>query len=110
MALRLGGLEELDGRAIPLPAGTEVTTRVDREADGRTITRGALGRVTRTDGDVVEVAVVGVGTVRYLRDEVMPRRQGLVRYAKRRHDAWEALAPCRVLEVVVGSRAWGLAG
>ena len=29
MALRLGGLADLDPEAVPLPAGTEVTTRVD---------------------------------------------------------------------------------
>lgn len=45
MALRLGGLADLDPSAVPLPAGTEVTTRVDRGlADGkvRAIKRGEM--------------------------------------------------------------------
>jgi hypothetical protein len=57
---------------------------------------------------IVEVELVGAGRARFLRDEVVPRKLGLTRYARRRHDAWEALAPTIVLDVVVGSRAWGL--
>ena len=107
---RLGGLDDLDPLAVPLPAGTEVTTRVDRVSGDRTISQGALGRIVRVDGDACDVDVVGVGRVRYLRAEVTPRKAGLLRYARRREAAWQALAPCVVLDVVVGSRAWGLAG
>jgi hypothetical protein len=106
---RLGGLADLDPRAVPLPAGTEVTTRVDRAAGDRVVGQGALGRVVALDGDEVEVEVVGVGRVRYLRDEVAPRKLGQARYAQRRHDAWAQLAPTVVVDTVVGSRAWGLA-
>jgi hypothetical protein len=106
---RLGGLADLDPLTVPLPVGTEVTTRVDRTAGDRVIGQGALGRVAALDGDEVEVEVVGVGRVRYLRDEVAPRKLGQVRYAQRRHDAWEQLAPTIVVDAVVGSRAWGLA-
>lgn len=124
MSKRLAGLDDVDPRAVPLPPGTEVTTGVDRAVPGtdRVIARGALGRVVAVTppdagddaGDDagaawVDVEVVGVGRLRYLRGELTPRKQGLVRYARRRHAAWEALAPCVVVDAVVGSRAWGLA-
>lgn len=102
-------LPELDPRVVPLPNGTEVSTRVDREHNGRRVPQGAVGRVVGTLGDVVDVAVVGVGTLRYARGEVLPRKQGQVRYARRRAASWEALHPCVVLVATVGSRAWGLA-
>jgi hypothetical protein len=53
--------------------------------------------------------VVGVGVLRYTRRELLPRKIGQVRWARRRADAWEALAGCTVIEATVGSRAWGLA-
>jgi hypothetical protein len=108
MSLRLGGLTDLDPLAVPLPPGTEVTTRVDRVHGERTVGQGAVGRVVALDGDNVDVEVVGVGRVRYLRVEVVPRKPGLVRYARRRHDAWTELSPTVVIDAVVGSRAWGL--
>jgi hypothetical protein len=114
MALRLGGLVDVDPLAVPLPPGTEVTTRVDRAVGDRVVGQGAMGRVLALIGDdpetgaAVEVDIVGVGRVRYLRSEVVPRKTGLVRYARRRQDAWEQLSPCVVVDAVVGSRAWGL--
>lgn len=102
-------LPELDPRVVPLPNGTEVSTRVDRDHQGRRVPQGAVGRVVGTLGDAVEVAVVGVGVLRYARAEVLPRKQGQVRYARRRAASWEALHPCVVLVSTVGSRAWGLA-
>lgn len=102
-------LSQLDPRVVPLPNGTEVSTRVDRDHQGRRVPQGAVGRVTATDGDTVDVAVVGVGVLRYARAEVLPRKQGQLRYARRRASAWEDLYPTRVLVATVGSRAWGLA-
>ncbi len=107
-ALRLGALADVDPLAVPVPPGTEITTRVDRVVGERTVAQGAVGRVVAIDGDRVDVDVVGVGRVRYLRSEVVPRKLGLVRYARRRHEAWTELEPTIVLDVVVGSRAWGL--
>jgi hypothetical protein len=107
---RLGGIDDVDPLAVPLPAGTDVTTRVDRAAGDRIVPQGAVGRVVGRDGDWVEIDVVGVGRIRYARDELVPRKQGLLRYARRRDDAWEKLSSCVVLDAVVGSRAWGLAG
>ena len=109
MDLRLRNLEQLDARAVPLPHGTEVITRVDRIVGERRAPQGSVGRVTKADGDDLEVTVVGVGVLRYARDEVSPRRIGQALFAHRRADAWDALRPCVVLEVTVGSRAWGLA-
>jgi predicted nucleotidyltransferase len=109
MDLRLRNLEQLDARSVPLPLGTEVITRVDRIAGERRIPQGSVGRVTKTEGDQLEVTVVGVGALRYARDEVSPRRVGQALFARRRADVWEALHPCVVLEAMVGSRAWGLA-
>ena len=109
MALRLGGLADLDPRAVPLPLGTAVATRVDRAVGDRVITAGAVGRVVAVVDGGLEVELVGGGRARYARDELAPRKAGQVRYAQRRDDAWQALAPTIVLDVVVGSRAWGLA-
>ncbi|MBV9945915.1 MAG: nucleotidyltransferase domain-containing protein, partial [Myxococcales bacterium] len=109
MDLRLRHLEHLDARAVPLPHGTEVVTRVDRIVDERRVPQGSVGRVTRVDGDQLDVTIVGVGIVRYARDELSPRRVGQVLFAHRRADTWHALRPCVVLEATVGSRAWGLA-
>ncbi len=109
MDLRLKNLSELDERAVPLPHGTEVVTRVDRIVGERRVPQGSVGRVTRIDGDAVELTIVGVGVVRYARAEVSPRRVGQVLFAHRRADSWEALRPCVVLETLVGSHAWGLA-
>ena len=105
MALRLGGLADVDPAAVPLPAGTEVTTRVDRE--GRP--QGASGRVAKLDGDRVEVVFLDGARATYLRSEVAPRKLGVVRYAQRRAASWDALKPCTVLDTLVGSRAWGVA-
>jgi predicted nucleotidyltransferase len=109
MDLRLKNLEQLDERAVPLPNGTEVVTRVDRIVGERRVPQGSVGRVTRIDGDAIDLTIVGVGVVRYARGEVSPRRVGQVLFAHRREGAWEALRPCVVLETTVGSHAWGLA-
>jgi hypothetical protein len=109
MDLRIRGLESVDPRAVNLPHGTEVTTRVDRVLGERTVPQGAVGRVVKLEGDDVDVALVGIGVVRYRRDEIVPRKIGQVRYAQRRAASFEALSQCVVLEAVVGSRAWGLA-
>lgn len=109
MALRLGGLADLDPSAVPLPAGTEVTTRVDRVIDGELRTQGATGRVAAIDGDRVDIVFLDGKHATYLRDEVMPRKLGVARYAQRREAAWAQLRPCVVIDTVVGSRAWGVA-
>ncbi|MFO0615354.1 MAG: nucleotidyltransferase domain-containing protein [Polyangiaceae bacterium] len=122
MDLRLKNLTSLDARAVPLPHGTEVITRVDRvlaDATGgraeRRVPQGSIGRVMRVaasegaDDDAIDVQIVGVGTLRYARGELSPRRVGQALFAHRRASAWDALSPCVVLEATVGSRAWGLA-
>jgi len=109
MALRLGGLGDLDPSAVPLPAGTEVTTRVDRIVDGDVRPQGASGRVTKLDGDRVEVVFLDGKRATYLRSEVVPRKLGVARYAQRRAAAWELLRPCVAIDTLVGSRAWGVA-
>lgn len=109
MDLRLRNLEALDSSAVPLPHGTEVCTRVDRIVGERRVPQGSIGRVSRLNGDELDVTIVGVGVVRYARRELLARRIGQVLFAQRRADAWAALLPCVVLETIVGSRAWGLA-
>lgn len=110
MDLRLRELGALDPLAVPLPNGTEVTTRVDRViSPDRRVPQGAVGRVVAQREGELDVMVVGVGVLRYARTEVLPRKVGQVRYARRRAHAWEALRPCTVIEATVGSRAWGLA-
>lgn len=109
MALRLGGLADLDPAAVPLPAGTEVTVGVDRVVAGALRSQGATGRVAAVSGDAVEVAFLDGGRATYLRAEVTPRKLGVQRYAQRRAAAWDQLRPCVVLDAMVGSRAWGVA-
>ncbi len=109
MDLRLKQLESLDPRAAPLPHGTEVVTCIDRVLGDRRVPQGTIGRITKIDGDQCDVGIVGVGVLRYARNELVPRRVGQARFATRRADAWSALLPCVVLETTVGSRAWGLA-
>lgn len=106
---RLGGLHDLDPQAVPLPAGTEVVTRVDRTVEGELRPQGASGRVKAVAGDRVEVVFLDGKTATYLRAEVTPRKLGVQRYAQRRAAAWDSLRPCVVLDTVVGSRAWGVA-
>ncbi|MCX5744400.1 MAG: nucleotidyltransferase domain-containing protein [Proteobacteria bacterium] len=109
MALRLGGLGDLDPEAVPLPNGTEVTTRVDRVLDdGEVRAQGATGRVALLADDRVVVAFLDGKRATYLRAEVTPRKLGVVRYAQRRAAAWDQLRPCVVIDTVVGSRAWGV--
>lgn len=108
MALRLGGLADVDPMAVPLPAGTEVTTRVDRVVDGELRPLGASGRVAGVDGDRVLVQFLDGRRATYLRAEVAPRKLGVQRYAQRRAVAWDALRPCVVIDTLVGSRAWGV--
>lgn len=107
--LRLRPLERLDARSVPLPHGTEVVTRVDRIVGERKVPQGAIGRVVKIDGEQLDVHVVGVGVLRYARDELLPRKVGQLQFAQRRAEAWETLRPCLVLDTTVGSRAWGLA-
>jgi hypothetical protein len=89
MALRLGGLADLDPSSVPLPPGTEVVTRVDRLADGELRPGGASGRVARLDGDRVEVVFIDGRRASYLREELTPRKLGVARYAQRRQAAWD---------------------
>jgi hypothetical protein len=107
--LRIKQLSNLDPQAVALPHGTEVVTRVERVVGERTIPQGTIGRVVKLDGETLDVLIVGIGTVRYARRELTPRRVGQVLYAQRREQAWEALLPCVVIDTVVGSNAWGLA-
>lgn len=109
MDLRIRNLEQLDARSVPLPHGTEIVTRVERIVGERRVPEGSVGRVTKVEGDALDVTIVGVGVVRYARAELSARRVGQVLYAQRRADAWDALRPCVVLDATVGSRAWGLA-
>lgn len=111
MDLRLRHLSALDPRSAPLPHGTEVVTRTDRVVNERRVPQGTVGRVTRIDatGGELEVTIVGVGVLRYARDEVTPRRVGQALWAQRREDAWKTLASGVLVETTVGSRAWNLA-
>ena len=76
----MGFRYEGDPLSVPLPHGTEVTTRVDR---GR-IPAGAVGRVISHEGDGYEVQVVGGARGSYSRDELLPRKAGQLRWAQRR--------------------------
>ncbi len=109
MDLRLRHLAHLDPLAVALPHGTEVTTRTAKAIGERRVPQGTIGRVVKIVGDELDVAIVGVGTLRYARRELSPRRVGQMLWAQRRETAWSALLPCVVLDAQVGSHAWGLA-
>lgn len=109
LKLRMTGLADVDPLRVPLPHGTEVTTRVDRTVDGRVVRAGAVGRVVTIEGDAVTVRIVGVGNLRFAREELVPRKAGQLEFAVRRAAAWQALRPNVIVDTVVGSRAWGLA-
>lgn len=119
VALRLGGLSDLDPQRVPLPLGTEVVTRVARAVDGELRPAGATGRVVAIaaapegdgDGDGERIEVVFIDGLRatYLRHELTPRKLGVVRYAQRRQAAWDQLHACIAIDTLVGSRAWGVA-
>jgi hypothetical protein len=109
MSRRLGGLGDVDPLRVPLPHGTEVTTRVERLAFDRRVPQGMVGRVVRERDGGFDVLITGVGELWYARNELAPRKGGQLEFAHRREAAWQALRPCVVLEAVVGSRAWGLA-
>jgi hypothetical protein len=63
--LRLRNLGHLDARAVPLPHGTEVVTRIDRIVGERRVPQGSVGRVSKADGDDLDVTIVGVGWLTY---------------------------------------------
>lgn len=109
MDLRLRPLAHLDPLGVALPHGTEVVTRIERVVGQRRVPQGTIGRVVKIAGDELDVAIVGVGTLRYERRELSPRRVGQALWAQRRETAWTTLLPCVVLDAQVGSRAWGLA-
>ncbi|WP_053235267.1 DNA polymerase beta superfamily protein [Sandaracinus amylolyticus] len=110
MHLKIDALAHLDPQSTPLPHGTEVVTRVAREHGERCVPQGTVGRVVGGADDAIDVAIVGVGTLRFARHELTPRRVGQAVFARRREASWSALRGCVVIETVVGSRAWGLAG
>jgi hypothetical protein len=107
--LRIRALRSIDPARAPLPHGTEIATRVVCRLDDRELPMGAVGRVSRVDGERVWVDIVGAGVVELAREDVLPRKIGQARYAARRASAWEALSSTIVLSTTVGSRAWGLA-
>lgn len=96
-------------RIVPLPHGTDVVTVIPRQLDHAEIPAGTIGRIVGSEGDTLDLQLLGIGVVRYQRSEVAPYRSGQIRYALARDDAWQSLHSNVVLEAVVGSRAWGLA-
>jgi hypothetical protein len=110
MTQRLGGLSDVDPAAAPLPIGTEVITRVDREVEGKRRVQGAVGKVLSVDdnGDFC-VGFVDGKSAHFSRAELLPRKVGLLRYSARRENHWQLLQNTVVLDALVGSTAWGLA-
>jgi hypothetical protein len=76
MDLRVCTLQDLDPRSVPLPHGTEVITRVDRIVGERRVPQGTVGRVTKIEGDLLEVSVIGVGVLGYAHAELSTRSVG----------------------------------
>ena len=108
MTSRISALTDVDPLSVPLPHGTEVTTRAERRVNGRRVPQGMIGRVVRARDGGLDILITGVGEVWFARTELAPRKAGQLEYAHRRERAWQQLMPCRILEATVGSRAWGL--
>src|SRR3954469_11208103 len=83
-------LGNIDPLAVPLPHGTEVSTRVEKLVGDQRIPQGVVGRVVRSREGGCDVLIVGLGDVRYARDELLPRRPGQVQFARRRAAPWDA--------------------
>ncbi len=109
MSSRISALESVDPVSVPLPHGTEVTTRVPRIVGDKQVPQGLIGRVAREREGGFDIHIAGIGEVWYRREEIAPRRIGQLTFAMRRAAAWDALQGCKVVEATVGSRAWGLA-
>ncbi len=109
MTSRISALTDVDPLSVPLPHGTEVTTRAERVVNGRRVPQGMIGRVVRARDGGLDVQITGVGELWFERNELAPRKAGQLEFAHRRERAWQELMPCRILEATVGSRAWGLA-
>jgi len=105
MTTRISALESVAPISVPLPHGTEVTTRVERTVGERRVPQGLIGRVVRERDGGFDIHIAGVGEVWFLRNEIAPRRIGKLAFAMRRERAWESLRPCTVVETTVGSRA-----
>ena len=109
MSLRVRGMEHHDPLSVPLPNGTEVTTRVDRSVGS------VAFRPARSDAS--SPSAMRPTTCRSSGLALRPMR--VASYCRERRDSsalrvrraadWEALRPCVVLEATVGSQAWGLA-
>jgi hypothetical protein len=108
MGNRIENLNSIDPLSIPLPHGTEVTTRVERQFANKKIPQGLIGRVTRARDGGFDIHIAGIGDVFYLREEIAPRKMGQLAFAVRRELAWNSLRNNVVIETTVGSRAWGL--
>ncbi len=70
MAQRINDLVEIDPLAVPLPSGTEVTTRFDQVAGELRAPKGSVGRVVAQRGEHFEVLIVGLGTFIYTREQL----------------------------------------
>ncbi len=85
MTRRLPGLTDIDPLSIPLPHGTEVTTRVERVVAGKRVPQGLVGRVVRARDGGFDVLIIGVGEAWYARNELAPRNPGQIEFAQRAH-------------------------
>lgn len=100
---------QLDPAEVPLPKGTRVVLQADLPArDGWLCKRGTVGRVEEVDHPRYVVGTTHGHTVELQRHQVVVQQARLEEVAGERHWAWEHLAEHVVLEVVVGSVAWGL--
>lgn len=103
------GLRGIDPKTVTLPVGAEIATTCELQLGERTIPMGVIGRVAALPRPgIVRVRLVGRGEVEVRRDQIAPRNDGHLRFAIAREQAEQALAPCTILAVTVGSRAWGL--
>lgn len=100
---------DLDPADVPLPKGTRVVLTADVPArDGWVVKHGSVARVQAVDHPHYEVQTPDGHVVDVVRGGLVVQQARLEDVAGERAWAWEQFADAIVLEVVVGSTAWGL--
>lgn len=102
---------ELDTRVVALPKGTRVVLLGDVVArDGWTCRSGSVARIEEVDHPSYVVRTPADHVVDVARSQLTVQNARLADVAGQRAWSWEQFADDVVLEVVVGSTAWNLAG
>lgn len=102
---------ELRQEHVVLPKGTRVVLTADAVArSGWVCSAGSLARVDEVDHPSYVVSTPSGHTLDVRRGQLSVQNQRVEQHLARQEHSWERLQHSVVLEVVVGSTAWNLAG